>query len=69
MVEESADNADDLWREASVIARNIGGGFTGDEVARLARDGKLPCFKIGGVWCMRRKTFERYCAEREVMAA
>lgn len=29
-------------------------------VTRLAREGKLPAFKVGGVWRFRRDQFERW---------
>ena len=29
-------------------------------VARLAREGKLPAFKVGGVWRFRKDEFERW---------
>ena len=33
-------------------------------VTRLAREGKLPAFKVGGVWRFRRDDFERWIASR-----
>ena len=33
-------------------------------VTRLAREGKLPAFKVGGVWRLRKDEFERWIAER-----
>jgi len=33
-------------------------------VTRLAREGKLPAFKVGGVWRFRRDQFENWVAER-----
>lgn len=33
-------------------------------VARLAREGKLPAFKVGGVWRFRKDQFERWIEER-----
>lgn len=33
-------------------------------VTRLAREGKLPAFKVGGVWRFRRDEFERFMANR-----
>ena len=29
-------------------------------VTRLAREGKIPAFKVGGVWRVRRDEFERW---------
>ena len=29
-------------------------------VTRLAREGKIPAFKVGGVWRIRRDQFERW---------
>ena len=29
-------------------------------VTRLAREGKIPAFKVGGVWRMERSKFERW---------
>ena len=29
-------------------------------VARLAREGKLPAFKVGGVWRIKKDEFERW---------
>ena len=29
-------------------------------IARLAREGKLPAFKVGGVWRFRKDQFERW---------
>ena len=31
-------------------------------VTRLAREGKLPAFKVGGVWRVRKDEFERWIA-------
>ncbi len=33
-------------------------------VSRLAREGKLPAFKVGGVWRFREDQFERWIEER-----
>ena len=33
-------------------------------VTRLAREGKLPAFKVGGVWRFRKDEFERWIASR-----
>lgn len=33
-------------------------------VARLAREGKIPAFKVGGVWRIDRVKFERWIAEQ-----
>ena len=33
-------------------------------VTRLAREGKLPGFKVGGVWRFRQDQFERWIEER-----
>ena len=33
-------------------------------VTRLAREGKIPAFKVGGVWRFRKDQFERWIAER-----
>ena len=33
-------------------------------VTRLAREGKLPAFKVGGVWRFRKDQFERWIQER-----
>ncbi len=33
-------------------------------VTRLAREGKLPGFKVGGVWRFRKDQFERWVEER-----
>ena len=33
-------------------------------VTRLARDGKLPAFKVGGVWRFRKDEFEQWIATR-----
>lgn len=33
-------------------------------VTRLAREGKLPAFKVGGVWRLRRDQFEKWVEER-----
>ena len=33
-------------------------------VTRLAREGKLPAFKVGGVWRFRKDEFERWVTER-----
>jgi len=33
-------------------------------VTRLAREGKLPGFKVGGVWRFRKDQFERWIEER-----
>ena len=33
-------------------------------VTRLAREGKLPAFKVGGVWRFRKDEFERWIATR-----
>ena len=33
-------------------------------VTRLAREGKLPAFKVGGVWRFRRDDFERWITSR-----
>ena len=34
-------------------------------VARLAREGKIPAFKVGGVWRIDRRKFERWIAQQE----
>ena len=31
-------------------------------VTRLAREGKIPAFKVGGVWRVRKDQFERWMA-------
>ena len=33
-------------------------------VTRLAREGKIPAFKVGGVWRMERLRFERWIAKQ-----
>ena len=33
-------------------------------VTRLAREGKLPAFKVGGVWRFRKDQFEKWIAAR-----
>ena len=33
-------------------------------VTRLAREGKLPGFKVGGIWRFRKDQFERWIEER-----
>ena len=33
-------------------------------VARLAREGKIPAFKVGGVWRFKKDEFEQWIAER-----
>ena len=33
-------------------------------ITRLAREGKLPAFKVGGVWRFRKDQFERWIEER-----
>jgi len=33
-------------------------------VARLAREGKIPAFKVGGVWRIDRIKFERWIAQQ-----
>ncbi len=33
-------------------------------VARLAREGKLPAFKVGGVWRVRKDEFEKWIASQ-----
>ena len=33
-------------------------------VTRLAREGKLPAFKVGGVWRIDRAKFERWIAKQ-----
>jgi len=33
-------------------------------VARLAREGKIPAFKVGGVWRIDRRKFERWIAQQ-----
>ena len=33
-------------------------------VTRLAREGKIPAFKVGGVWRIRRDQFERWIEGR-----
>lgn len=33
-------------------------------VTRLAREGKLPAFKVGGVWRFRKDQFEEWIEER-----
>ena len=35
-------------------------------VTRLAREGKLPAFKVGGVWRVRKDQFEKWIASRTV---
>ena len=33
-------------------------------VTRLAREGKIPAFKVGGVWRVRKDQFERWIQRR-----
>ncbi len=33
-------------------------------VTRLAREGKIPAFKVGGVWRVRKDQFEKWIEER-----
>ena len=33
-------------------------------VTRLAREGKIPAFKVGGIWRFRKDQFERWVEER-----
>ena len=33
-------------------------------VTRLAREGKIPAFKVGGIWRFRKDQFERWIEER-----
>ena len=33
-------------------------------VTRLAREGKLPAFKVGGVWRVRKDEFEKWIASQ-----
>ena len=33
-------------------------------VTRLAREGKIPAFKVGGVWRFRKDQFEQWIEER-----
>ena len=33
-------------------------------IARLAREGKLPAFKVGGSWRFRRDAFEKWIEQR-----
>ena len=33
-------------------------------IARLAREGKLPAFKVGGVWRFRKDEFEQWIRRR-----
>lgn len=33
-------------------------------VARLAREGKIPAFKVGGVWRIDRRKFERWIVQQ-----
>ena len=35
-------------------------------VTRLAREGKIPAFKVGGVWRLRRDEFEKWIASRTI---
>lgn len=35
-------------------------------VTRLAREGKLPGFKVGGVWRFRKDQFERWVEQRTI---
>ena len=37
-------------------------------VTRLAREGKIPAFKVGGVWRIRRDQFERWIEGRTTSA-
>ena len=37
-------------------------------VTRLAREGKLPAFKVGGVWRLRRDEFEQWITSRKSKA-
>ena len=37
-------------------------------VTRLAREGKLPAFKVGGVWRFRKDEFERWIEGRTTSA-
>ena len=34
-------------------------------VTRLAREGKIPAFKIGGIWRFRKDQFEQWIAQQE----
>jgi len=35
-----------------------------DAVTRLAREGKLPAFKVGGMWRFRKDQFEKWVESR-----
>ena len=37
-------------------------------VTRLAREGKIPAFKVGGVWRVRKDQFERWIEGRTTSA-
>ena len=38
-------------------------------VTRLAREGKLPAFKVGGVWRLRKDEFERWVEAQRIAVA
>ncbi len=35
-------------------------------VTRLAREGKIPAFKVGGVWRVRKDQFEKWIASQTI---
>jgi len=37
-------------------------------VTRLAREGKIPAFKVGGIWRFRKDQFERWIESRTTLA-
>jgi excisionase family DNA binding protein len=55
--------ADDLLRGAAEIAAFT--GFTEPQTARLLHNGKLPAFKIGRLWVMKRSVFVQWTERRE----
>lgn len=59
--------ADDLLKGAAEIAAFT--GFAKRRVNYLLETKRLPAFKVGGRWQMRKSTFRRYIEKLEASAA
>jgi hypothetical protein len=62
-MDERATIADDLLRGAAEIAAFI--GLSERQALHLLKSGRLPGFKIGWNWCMRRSTYTEWVNRRE----
>ena len=63
---ETANIADDILEGAAAIADYI--GKTERQAEHLLATRKIPAFKLGGTWHLRKSTFRAFIAELETKA-